>query len=115
MLYFKEDIPNKDSKLIYIYQNITVDQMQKEVESLMLSLGYKHLGQGSFEKGSRVMRLLFGAFCKYFKFRVYIDDCNNGEVKVTVSKDTTGLSGGAIGVNQVKKEFYSLSKAFQTI
>ncbi|WP_029906258.1 hypothetical protein [Prevotella sp. 10(H)] len=115
MLYFKEDIPNNDSKLIYIYQNITVTDMQKEVETLMLSLGYKHLGQGLFEKGNRVMRLLFGAFCKYFKFRVYVDDYDKGEVKVTVSKDTTGLSGGAIGVNQVKNEFYKLSKAFQTI
>lgn len=115
MLYFKEDIPNKDNKLIYIYKDITVVQMQNEVEMLMLSLGYKHLGQGLFEKGSRTMRLLFGAFCKYFKFRVRVEDYNNGEVKVTVSKDTTGLSGGAIGVNQVKNEFYNLSRAFQTI
>ncbi|MBK5723010.1 hypothetical protein JGH11_19255 [Dysgonomonas sp. Marseille-P4677] len=115
MLYFKEDIPNKDSKLIYIYQGTTVAQMQSEIEALMLSLGYKHLGQGLFEKGSRAMRLLFGAFCKYFKFRVVVEDNSNGEVKVTVSKDTTGLSGGAIGVNQVKKEFYNLSQAFRTI
>ncbi len=115
MLYFKEDLPNKDSKLIYIYQGTTVNKMQSEVETLMLSLGYKHLGQGSFEKGSRIMRLLFGAFCKYFKFRVIIEDYNSGEVKVTVSKDTTGISGGAIGVNQVKKEFYNLSQAFRTI
>jgi hypothetical protein len=38
MLYFKEDIPNKDSKLIYIYKDITVVQMQNEMEMLMLSL-----------------------------------------------------------------------------
>mgnify|MGYP000879205576 CR=1 FL=1 len=115
MIHFKDDLPNKDSNLIYIYQDLSVNEMQKEVEKLMSALGYKHLGQGLFERGSRTKRLLFGAFCKYFKFRVSIEDHTNGEIKVTVKKDTTGLSGGAIGVNQVKKEFFNLSQAFRTI
>ncbi len=115
MLYFKEDIPNPNSQLIYIYKGITVEKMQNEVEMLMLSMGYKHEGVGIFEKGSRVKRILFGAFSKYFKFKVTIEPYNQDEVKVVVTKATTGLSGGAIGLNQVKNEFFNLSKAFQTI
>jgi len=115
MVYFKEAIPNNESKIIHIYRNITVDKMQDELEAIMLSLGYKHLGDGLFEKGSRVMRILFGAFCKYFKFRLLIESYNQDEVKVTVVKETTGISGGAIGVSQVKNEYYKISCALETI
>jgi hypothetical protein len=117
MIYFKEEIPNKDSKLIYIYQNITVNRMQNEVEQLMTSLGYKQPEQGHFEKGNKAMRLLLGAFFPYFKFRVDVEDYREGQVQVTVSKETTlaGLSGGLFSIHQVKKESDRLAEAFRTI
>lgn len=115
MLYFKEEIPNSENKLIYIYKDATASQMQNDIETLMLSLGYKHLSGGVFEKGSRTMRILFGAFCKYFKFRVSVEPYSETEVKVTVSKETTGMSGGLIGMNQVKNEFARMSQAYKTI
>lgn len=114
MLYFKEEIP-VGGGLIYIYKGVSVIQMQNEIEMLMISLGYKHLTAGIFEKGNRTMRILFGAFCKYFKFKVIVQPHNEDEVKVSVVKETTGMSGGLIGMNQVKNEYARLSQAFKTI
>lgn len=114
MLYFKEEVLNDNGTLVNLYKGASLENMRNEVEMLMLSMGYKHLGGGTFEKGSRVMRILFGAFCKYFKFTIGFEQ-RDDEIRMTVTKSTTGMSGGVIGMNQVKKEFEILKKSFQTI
>ncbi|MDU1889469.1 MAG: hypothetical protein E6767_02160 [Dysgonomonas sp.] len=115
MLYFKEELDNNTGALVFIYKGATIETLQNDTEMLMISLGYKHLGGGAFEKGSRALRLLFGAFCKYFKFNISFEQLEGDEVRMMLSKATTGVSGGIIGVNQVKNEFELLRKNFQTI
>ena len=115
MLYFRDAEYESGESFIYSYANTTPTELEKAVSEAMNSMGYKHLGGGVFEKGSRTMRLLFGAFCKYFKFQVAIDFSNPELLKLQVSKATTGVSGGAIGVSQVKKEMEYMKKIFQTI
>jgi len=115
MLYFKEEVRGTDGKDFFVYKGTTVEQIQHEAEMLMISMGYKHLTAGIFEKGNRTLRILFGAFCKYFKFRIVIEPYNADEVKVKIEKETTGMSGGAIGMNQVKNEYNNLLTAFRAI
>jgi hypothetical protein len=52
-----------------------------------------------FEKGNRTTKLLFGAFVKYFKFNVKVENC-----RVHFSSGNSRFSGGVIGIGQVKKE-----------
>jgi len=115
MLYFRNVERESSESFVYSYAGATPAQLEKAVSEAMISLGYKHLGMGVFEKGSRTMRLLFGAFCKYFKFQVMIDSSNPELLKLEIRKATTGISGGAIGMNQVKNEMKYIKKVFETI
>lgn len=115
MLYFKEVEKDSDEGFVYVYTGVSRADLEKSVTETMLSLNYKHLGAGLFEKGSRTMRLLVGAFSKYFKFQVSVDDADPENLRLVVSKGTTGISGGVIGYNQVKNELAYIKKVFQTI
>ncbi|MBB4037524.1 hypothetical protein GGR21_003441 [Dysgonomonas hofstadii] len=115
MLYFRDFEYESSDSFICSYAGVTPGQLENAVTEALESMGYKHLGSGVFEKGSRVMRLLFGAFCKYFKFRISIDSSDSRLIKLQISKATTGLSGGVIGINQVKNEMEHMKKVFQTI
>ncbi|MBD8388819.1 hypothetical protein [Dysgonomonas sp. BGC7] len=115
MLYFKSSDYESSERFVYSYSGCSVDELEKAVSDSLISLGYKHLGNGVFEKGSRTMRLLFGAFCKYFKFQIAIDSNNPELLKLEIKKASTGASGGLIGVNQIKKEMEYMKKVFQTI
>lgn len=115
MLYFKELEYESGESIICSYAGVTAAELEKMVVEALQSLGYKHLGNGVFEKGSRTMRLLFGAFCKYFKFKIAIDSSNPELLKLQISKATSGVSGGVIGINQVKKEMEYIKKVFQTL
>jgi len=115
MLYFKEVKHDSSEGFVYVYTGLSRADLEKLVTETMTTLGYKHLGAGTFEKGNRTMRLLFGAFCKYFKFQISVDDSDPQNPVLMVSKGTTGISGGAIGYNQVKNELGYMKKVFQTI
>jgi len=58
-----------------------------------------------FEKGNRTTKLLFGAFVKYYKMQVHVQ---NGCVHI--GSVSSGFSGGLIGVGQVKKEAVRLAE-----
>jgi len=115
MLYFRDFEYESGESFICSYAEVTPGELEKAVTEALISMGYKHLGKGVFEKGSRTMRLLFGAFCKYFKFEVSIDSGDRQLIRLQIRKATTGISGGVIGINQVKKEMEYMKKVFQTI
>lgn len=115
MLYFKETEHESSERFIYSYSGVKAAELERSVSEAMASLGYKHLGNGLFEKGSRTMRILFGAFCKYFKFQVSIDASNPNLIKLEIKKATTGISGGAIGMNQVANEMKYMKQVFQSL
>jgi hypothetical protein len=92
------------------------DELENKLNLFFTSEGYKlksAVGEGrTYEKGNRVLRILFGAFAKYHKQSVTIK--NNGNLfSLMLLKDSTGMSGGLIGMNQVKKEFTRLSEALK--
>lgn len=88
------------------------------IYTAFLASGYRLIigekGNGTYERGNKTMRILFGAFIKYFKFQVltYVDGPN---YKVQVIKGSSGMSGGLIGIEQVKKELTRLSLLMQGI
>ena len=97
------------SNQIFVHQYSGVDpnQLANTANQVLTKDGYKLVegqpGNATYEKGSRTMRLLFGAFVKYSKIHV-ASTTGEGVSKLTVDRKTSGMSGGLIGVNQVKKE-----------
>lgn len=105
--YLKTEF-EKGTSVTNIYSNITGEELSQKVEQMLTQSGYKRTSASAnpatYVKGNRVMRLLFGAFCKYFIFTVTIQMVQEG-AKLTISSNTSGMSGGAIGMTQVKDEF----------
>lgn len=114
MANFVETVSSAGGRHVNLYSGVSAEDLSKLIDSYFLSSGYVKQVNGpnsvTYTKGSRFLRLMFGAFCKYFKFIVAIRPVDDNTVEVSVSKDSSGLSGGAIGMNQVKNEFDRIKK-----
>lgn len=66
-----------------------------------------------FQKGNKIMRILFGVFVKYFKITVSIH--NHGDMfRVKLLRDMNFfMSGGLIGMKATRKEFERINEAFK--
>jgi len=115
--FLKTENINNDS-FSNIYNGITKDNLDNEVDKIFKSSGYKivegKVGEATYEKGSRTMRILFGAFAKHFLFKVK-SYSSESEVKLTVAKATSGIAGGLVGMKQVKNELVRLSEVSKKI
>lgn len=89
------------------YKDIGVDSLSDSIHNWFVQEKYTlkegDPANGTYTSGNRVMRLLFGAFSKYFAFEVHVRTYLE-EVHVDIRKASTGMSGGVIGMNQMKKE-----------
>lgn len=102
------------------YDNPDRSQLIKIVDQYMNSAGYKlaagEMGNGTYEKGDRTMRLLFGAMSKYNLLEIIIKGPNEeGKLTLELSAKSSGMSGGIPGMRQVRKEMEKVSKALAEI
>lgn len=108
MAHFSKNEVLSNQSFTHQYTGIDSSQLANSANDLLIKDGYKltdgQLGNASYEKGNRTMRLLFGAFVKYSKIHVATDIRTDSVSRLTVDRKTSGMSGGLIGVNQVKKE-----------
>ncbi len=113
----KAPVVTKD-KAIYSFEGTTEEAIASKVHNLFTKDGYTiEEGtqlKGKYGKGSKVMRILFGAFVKRFAWEVTITT-QGGLTTATLYKETKGYAGGAIGVNQVNKEFKRLVEAWESL
>ena len=119
MSTFEKNIQLTGDYFIHQFTDTDVASLCKDAESKLLSEGYK-LSEGGganavYEKGNRTMRILFGAFVKYYKFAVQVKEAEGGAVQLRVTKHSSGMSGGLIGVGQVKNELKRLALAMQNL
>jgi len=113
----KAPVVTKD-KAIFTFEGTTEDAIASKVNDLYIKDGYSlEEGtqlKGKYGKGSKIMRILLGAFVKRFAWEVTIST-QGGLTTATLYKETKGYAGGAIGVNQVNKEFKRLVGVWETI
>lgn len=118
MANFIKNESTSKSNFIHIYSGVSIEEMEKRVDKLLLSLGYKikegDPGNGIYEKGNRALRIIFGAFAKYYKFHI-ASTLKSDELMVEVKRATSGMSGGVVGMRQVQKELKNLEQQLQTI
>jgi hypothetical protein len=117
--FIKNDVTTK-SNFVHVYSGISKDELDKKIDQLLVSSGYTmkegQIGHAVYAKGNRVMRILFGAFVKYFKFTIVTGGSSDSdEIKLAVRQESSGMSGGLIGMNQVKNELIRLGQILQTI
>lgn len=95
----------------FLFKNKSTDELSERIYQLLLEKGYK-LEVGSklnatYGKGSKIGRVLLGAFIKRFVFSVKITSIR-GVTTFIFAKDGKGYMGGAIGVAQIKQEYKSI-------
>ncbi|MCB0715424.1 MAG: hypothetical protein R2796_09390 [Chitinophagaceae bacterium] len=104
-------------KLIhYNFSDCTKEELENKMNLFFTAQGYKIKKSTpdtvTYEKGNRLLRILFGAFTKYHKQTVTLQQ-DGDHFAVSLHRDSSGMSGGVIGMNQVKKEFSRLSEEFK--
>ena len=116
-LYAIAPVMTRDSAT-FTFQGTTPEDISSKINHLFVKDGYQlEEGtemKGKYGKGSKIMRILLGAFVKRFAWNVTVTN-EGGMTKAVLFKETKGYAGGAIGVNQVKNEFKRLISAWETL
>ena len=117
MAFIRNDIATGDM-FRHVYGGMTKSELDDRAARLLSAWGYKRVadkGSGGmvYEKGNRVARLLLGALVRYFKVSVTTSVSPSDEVICEVRTESSGMSGGLIGMNQVKTEMGNLNAAFR--
>lgn len=119
MAYFKKNLQRTNEIIINTYGGISKSELDEKANDLMQIQGYKLIGgtpaNGTYEKGNRTMRILFGAFVKYNKFQLSTRAVADDEVELTAQRSTSGFSGGLIGMNQVRNEVIRLADVLNSL
>jgi len=115
MGYFKDVEKQSGEGFVYVYSGTSLPELEKMIDSLMVSQRYRHSGNGIYERGSKTKRFWLGAFHKYFRFKLSTDASSPDGIKVMFVKDSSGISGGLIGMNQIKTETERLRMLFQQL
>lgn len=112
MAKFVSNEIRKSDSFIHVFECENDNELGTAIAMFMKDNGYSfvegNVTNGVYEKGNRTMRLLFGAFVKYYKISVNVQ---NG--KANIGSASAGFSGGIIGVNQVKKEVLRISNELE--
>lgn len=99
------------SEATYRFSKLSEDELATKLQSFLLKKGYKledgTSKNGLYGKGSKIMRILFGAFVKRFAWQITISTVN-GMTQLVFFKQAKGYAGGVIGVSQVNTEFNSI-------
>ncbi|OIQ36146.1 MAG: hypothetical protein BM555_03325 [Crocinitomix sp. MedPE-SWsnd] len=92
------------------------EDLAGKIQNYLLKDGYKLESgaptSGVYGKGSKTMRILFGAFVKRFTWSLSISGDEKSS-KLVFKKDEKGYWGGAIGVAQVKTEWTRITNALK--
>jgi hypothetical protein len=109
-------VDSAEDRVIFNVSNGTKEELDNRLNLFFTSQGYKLKSKDgetiTFEKGNRTARVILGAFVKYHKQSVSIKS-QGDKMQMMLQRESSGISGGLIGMNQVKKEFHRLSDAFK--
>lgn len=104
-------------RTVYNITGASASELDNKLNLFFTSEGYsvksnKKEGETVYKKGNFVLRILFGAFVKYYQVLVVVKK-QDDLFSVLVQRDGNGMSGGVIGMNQVRKEFARLNEGFK--
>ncbi len=104
------------NKAVYIFKSTNKEDLGVKVNEYLNKQGYKLESgsntEGIYGKGSKILRVLLGAFVKRFEWHVHIAEVNSS-TGLTFTKNAKGYAGGLIGVNQVKNEYRRITETLK--
>ena len=102
------DSEEGDEVAFYAFRGLSRDAVARTVNKYFIRKKYRlekgTLEDGVYGIGSDVLRFLFGAFARRYKFKVTVEE-KHDEVVLRFQKGMSGMMGGAIGYSRMKKEF----------
>ncbi len=103
-------------KATYLFKSMGPDELGVKVKEYLSKSKYKLESgtpvNGVYGKGSKVLRVLFGAFVKRFEWQVTIAK-HEDKTGLVFTKLAKGYVGGVIGVQQVKKEYQRITETLK--
>lgn len=104
--------------VVFNFTNTTLEELENKLNlffaSENLPLKSDKGDEKVYQKGNKVLRMIFGVFVKYFKLVVTIRQ-QDGLFSVKIFRDMNlMLSGGLIGINKSRAEFSRISDAFKS-
>lgn len=119
MGHYSKDLGSTKDMISFAYTAIPKPDLRQKAEEILRHRNYNKVGEtngnSTYEFGNRTMRILMGAFVRYFKFHVVINDIDTDTLELRIVRATTGISGGVIGINQVTTEMTELSIALKQL
>lgn len=98
------------------FPNVSADALGADVAAFFHQQGYRLEGgsptNGIYGIGSDLMRILFGAFARRYKFNVAVQQSGEN-VWLNMSKGMSGAMGGVIGYSAMTKETNRLFEAMK--
>ena len=108
-----------DGRIILSFSGGSAESLSEKAHDFFTSHKYKLKsglpGNGVYEYGNYVLRLLFGAFVRYFKFNVDVTRRDEHTLALRVEKGHSGFSGGVIGIMKLNKELKNLGAALEQL
>lgn len=90
--------------------------LAEDIHGFFTAQGYRLEGGTPFNAvygtGNDVLRILFGAFVKRYKFTVIVRQVPGG-MSLTFQKGMSGAMGGVIGYSKMKKETARISQSLR--
>ena len=101
----------KKDTAIFKFSKLSQDELSGKLEAFLKKKGYNLESgtpqAGTYGKGNKVMRVLFGAFVKRYEWKVAVIPVE-GYTELSINKSAKGYAGGVVGVSQVNTEFNSI-------
>jgi len=111
-----DDVIIEKHQATYHFKGMDKDALADKVQQYLLGKGYKleegTKFSGKYGKGSKIGRILLGAFIKRFCWEIRVEQSGQ-KARLMLIKDAKGYVGGVIGVNQVNNEFSLLSQSIK--
>lgn len=110
------EVESATDHTFYSFSNCTREELDNRLNLFFTAEGYTYKGETAngkvYTKGNQALRVVLGAFWKYFKILLLVSPQADG-FSVLVKRDASGFMGGIIGVTQVRKEFRRIHEAFK--
>jgi hypothetical protein len=98
------------------FQNATPEAVAADIATFFDQQGYRleagTPGNGTYGIGSDLMRILFGAFARRYKFNILVQP-SGPHIWLNLTKGMSGAMGGVIGYSAMNKETNRLFEAMK--
>lgn len=103
----------------YLFSELQPEELGQTLNKYFLNQGYRleegTLQRGCYGIGNAVLRILFGAFVKRYKFGFTISRDVDNMIRLDFRKAMSGALGGVIGYQKMSNEYKRITKDLKNL